>query len=155
MLLNSWLVLRLFRSLARHFPYILKVRQLTPSSRYAIACIAYLVIIWQLVVNGRASVAAKGNKASTFFTTLAGYTLLVWTAYPVIWGIADGSRILSVDGEIIAYAVLDILAKPIFGAWLLLAHSRIPETVIDLGGFWAHGLSSEGRIRVGDDDEGA
>jgi bacteriorhodopsin len=72
-----------------------------------------------------------------------------------IWGIADGSRILSVDGEIIAYAVLDVLAKPIFGAWLLLTQSRIPETNIDLGGFWTHGLSSEGRIRVGEDDEGA
>jgi bacteriorhodopsin len=72
-----------------------------------------------------------------------------------IWGVADGSQILSVDGEIIAYAVLDVLAKPIFGAWLLIAQSRIPETNIDLAGFWTHGLSSEGRIRVGEDDEGA
>lgn len=72
-----------------------------------------------------------------------------------IWGVAEGSRILSVDGEIIAYAVLDVLAKPIFGAWLLITQSRIPETCIDLGGFWTHGLSSEGRIRVGEDDEGA
>ena len=62
---------------------------------------------------------------------------------------------MNVDEEIIAYAVLDILAKPIFGAWLLFTHISIPETNVDIGGFWAHGLDQEGAIRVGDDEEGA
>lgn len=62
---------------------------------------------------------------------------------------------MSIDQEIIAYAVLDVLAKPIFGAWLLFTHAKMPETNVDIGGYWAHGLSSEGSIRVGDDDEGA
>merc|ERR1712080_748633 len=84
---------------------------------YAIACIAYLVVIWQLV--------------------------------------AHGSRNMNVDQEIIAYAVLDILAKPVFGAWLLFTHQSIPETNVDLGGFWSEGLGQQGAIRVGDDDEGA
>lgn len=61
---------------------------------------------------------------------------------------------MSVDQEIIAYAVLDVLAKPVFGAWLLFTHASIPETNVELGGFWAHGLSSEGAIRI-EDDEGA
>ncbi|KAF1958914.1 family A G protein-coupled receptor-like protein [Byssothecium circinans] len=119
---------------------------------YAIACIAYLVVIWHLAVNGRAQAQAKSQKVSSFFAAIAGYTLIVWTAYPIIWGVADGSRRLSVDGEIIAYAVLDILAKPIFGIWLLLTHARIPETNIDLGGFWSYGLGGEGSVRLGDDD---
>lgn len=59
------------------------------------------------------------------------------------------------DEEIIAYAVLDILAKPVFGAWLLFTHASMPEAQVDVGGFWAHGLGGEGSIRVGDDDEGA
>ncbi|KAI7076244.1 hypothetical protein KC327_g3764, partial [Hortaea werneckii] len=54
-----------------------------------------------------------------------------------------------------AYAILDILAKPIFGAWLLFTHQSMPECNVDLGGFWSQGLSGEGQIRVGDDDEGA
>ena len=62
---------------------------------------------------------------------------------------------MDVNEEIIAYAVLDILAKPIFGAWLLLTHMNMPETNIELGGFWSQGLGAEGQIRVGDDDEGA
>ncbi|KAF2102569.1 family A G protein-coupled receptor-like protein [Rhizodiscina lignyota] len=122
---------------------------------YAIACIAYLVIIFQLVLNGRTASLAKGSNVSKFFISIAAFTLIVWTAYPVIWGVADGGRHISVDGEIIAYAVLDILAKPIFGIWLLVTHSRMPETNVELGGFWSQGLASEGRIRIGDDDEGA
>jgi bacteriorhodopsin len=122
---------------------------------YAIACIAYLVIIWQLVFNGRATAMAKGGKVGNFFAAIGGFTLIIWTVYPIIWGIADGSRNMNVDEEIIAYAVLDILAKPIFGAWLLFTHMSMPETNVELSGFWSQGLGREGAIRVGDDDEGA
>ena len=45
-----------------------------------------------------------------------------------VWGIADGARKLSVDGEIIAYAVLDVLAKPVFGFWLLFTHDAMAST---------------------------
>ena len=62
---------------------------------------------------------------------------------------------MDVNEEIISYAVLDILAKPVFGAWLLFTHQSMSETNIDIGGFWSHGASGEGAIRVGDDDEGA
>lgn len=59
---------------------------------------------------------------------------------------------MNVDSEVIAYAVLDVLAKPVFGAWLLWTHSSLPETNVELGGFWAHGLNREGTLRLGDDD---
>lgn len=69
-----------------------------------------------------------------------------------VWGVADGARKASVDTEIVLYAILDILAKPVFGLWLLLSHRRIPETNIEVGGYWSHGLSAEGRIRLNDDE---
>jgi len=122
---------------------------------YTIACIAFLVVIWNLAVNGRAGVRNKHNDVAKFYGAISGYTILVWLAYPIIWAVADGARLLSVNQEIIAYAVLDILAKPVFGIWLLVTHAKLPETNIELGGFWAHGVASDGRIRVGDDDEGA
>jgi len=118
---------------------------------YTIACIAYLVVIWHLAIHGRAQAAAKSDKVASFFFAIAGFTLVVWTAYPIVWGIADGSRKMSVDSEIIAYAVLDVLAKPIFGLWLLFTHAKMPETNVDLGGFWANGLGGEGSLRLGDD----
>jgi bacteriorhodopsin len=71
-----------------------------------------------------------------------------------IWGITEGGRHLSVNGEIIAYAVLDVLAKPVFGLWLLMTHAKTPETNVGLGGFWANGLNREGVLRL-DEEEGA
>ncbi|MCJ1293975.1 hypothetical protein MMC34_005532 [Xylographa carneopallida] len=122
---------------------------------YAMACIAYLVVIYQLAVHGRAMAISKDSKTGTFFQAIGAFTLVLWTAYPIVWGIADGSRNINVDAEIISYAVLDVLAKPVFGFWLLFTHDAMPETSVSLEGFWAHGLGKEGSLRVGDDDEGA
>merc|ERR1712225_190309 len=117
---------------------------------YTIACIAYLVIVYQLAVPGRRAVAAKSNSTAKLFASIGGFTLILWTLYPVVWGIGDGARKWSVDAEIIAYAVLDVLAKPVFGFWLLFAHAKNASAI---DGFWAHGLNNEGSLRVGDDDE--
>jgi len=122
---------------------------------YAIACLAYLVVIYQLAYHGRAVALTKDRKTATFFQAIAGFTLILWTVYPIIWGVADGSRNVTVDAEIIAYAVLDVLAKPVFGFWLLFTHDAMTESSLSLEGFWAHGLTKDGAIRVGDDDEGA
>ena len=50
---------------------------------YAIACIAYLVIIYQLAIHGRATALAKDSKTGTFFSAIGGFTLILWTVYPV------------------------------------------------------------------------
>lgn len=50
---------------------------------YAMACLAYLVIIYQLAVYGRQQAMAKDNKTGTFFTAIAGFTLVLWTMYPM------------------------------------------------------------------------
>lgn len=50
---------------------------------YAIACIAYLVVIWQLVLYGRPAAAAKGGKVGNFFAAIGGFTLILWTIYPM------------------------------------------------------------------------
>jgi bacteriorhodopsin len=56
---------------------------------------------------------------------------------------------MSVDAEIISYAVLDVLAKGVFGFWLLLAHRRVKETNVEVNGYWSEGLTAgEGRIRL-------
>lgn len=50
---------------------------------YAIACIAYLVVIYQLGFNGRHVVQGKDSKTATFFGSIAGFTLILWTVYPM------------------------------------------------------------------------
>lgn len=115
---------------------------------YAMSCAAYLVIVFQLVVSGRQAVASKDNKTANLFASIGGFTLILWTLYPVVWGFGDGSRKWSVDVEIIAYAILDVMAKPVFGFWLLFAHGK---AVSSIEGFWANGLSNEGSVRLDDE----
>ena len=50
---------------------------------YAMGCLAYLVVIYQLAVHGRAQAMAKDNKTGSFFTAIAGFTLVLWTIYPM------------------------------------------------------------------------
>jgi bacteriorhodopsin len=58
----------------------------------------------------------------------------------------------SVDTAVIIYAVLDVLSKVGFGLWLLTSQRQVPETNINVDGYWSHGLASEGTIRIGDED---
>ncbi|KAI9799894.1 MAG: hypothetical protein M1833_003816 [Piccolia ochrophora] len=123
---------------------------------YAIACIAFLVVIFVLAVTGRRTVAARDSKVSTFFASISLFTLVIWTIYPIVWGLGEGAQVIGVDAEIVAYAILDILAKPVFGFWLLLTHDRVASTNVHLEGAWSNGFGKhEGALRVGDDDEGA
>ncbi|KAI1614446.1 bacteriorhodopsin [Exophiala viscosa] len=116
-------------------------------------CIAYLVIIYQLAYNGRTAVEGKDSKTKTFYASIAGFTLILWTIYPIIFGLSEGGHVINVDQEIVAYAVLDILAKPVFGFWLLFTHDSMSSTSPSLEGFWSQGFGSQGTLRVGDDDE--
>lgn len=50
---------------------------------YAIACIAYLVVIWHLAIHGRAMALSRSSKVSNLFGSLALFTLILWTAYPM------------------------------------------------------------------------
>lgn len=121
---------------------------------YAMSCAAYLVIIYNLVIGARRTSAARSEEVGKFFTSIAIYTLVLWTLYPVVWGICDGARKISVDAEVVSYAVLDVLAKAAFGFWLLIAHQRLPASHVTLHGVWSHGFSSsEGALRVGDDED--
>lgn len=119
---------------------------------YAIACVSYLTVIYQLAYKGRKAVANKDNRTRSFFGALSLFSLILWTVYPIVWGFAQGARIASVDGEIIVYAVLDLLTKPVFGLWLLLTHdSDAVRSTPSLDGFWTEGLLTDGSIRVGEE----
>ncbi|KAK0713389.1 hypothetical protein B0T26DRAFT_363760 [Lasiosphaeria miniovina] len=119
---------------------------------YAIGCVSYLFVIWHVGLHGSRTVSAKGSAVTRLFSSLAIFSLLLWTTYPIVWGIADGAHKTSVDTEIMIYSVLDVLAKPVFGLWLLISHRALADTKIDIGGYWSHGLASQGRIRIGDDE---
>jgi len=119
---------------------------------YVIGWVSFATIIWNLATSARATAQRRGTQK--LFVPLAVYTVVIWCAYPFIWAFAEGSHRMSPDSEVLAYAILDILAKPVFGFWLLIAHGRLPASTVNLGGVWSEGFGSqEGTLRVGDDDD--
>jgi bacteriorhodopsin len=50
---------------------------------YTIACFAYLVVIWHVSVHGQRMVRAKGGDTIKLFSSLAVFTFVLWTAYPM------------------------------------------------------------------------
>lgn len=50
---------------------------------YAIAVIAYLVVVYQLAINGRNIASTKDSKTATFYAAIGGFTLILWTLYPM------------------------------------------------------------------------
>ncbi|KAJ6264684.1 hypothetical protein Dda_0833 [Drechslerella dactyloides] len=116
---------------------------------YVMSWLAFLAVAWNLVGNARATAQRRG--VQKVYNPLAIYTIAVWTGYLIIWGVSDLSRKLSPDGEVIAYGILDILAKPIFGLWLLFSYRKSSDAEVHVDGAWAEGFGQrEGLLRVGD-----
>jgi len=119
---------------------------------FTISVLAYVFVIWHVALHGSKTARAKGDKIAKIFGGLAAYEFVLWTLYPIVWALAEGVHKASVDTGIVVYAVLDVLAKVGFGAWLLTLQRKTPEVNVDLDGYWSTGLGSEGRIRIGDPD---
>ncbi|KAK3305980.1 uncharacterized protein B0T15DRAFT_533967 [Chaetomium strumarium] len=119
---------------------------------FAISALSYLFVVWHVALNGMRSVSNKTARVKKLWASLATYVLVLWAAYPIVWGITTLARRTNVDTEIIIFAILDALALPVFGLWLLISHRAIAETNLDLGGYWSQGVPAEGRIRIGEDE---
>lgn len=50
---------------------------------YTIACLAYIVVLYKLIVSGRATARAKGGKVANFYNAIGGFTIILWTIYPM------------------------------------------------------------------------
>ena len=48
---------------------------------------------------------------------------MAWFCYPIVWIVSEGTGTLSVDGEVIIYAVLDIIAKALLGFFIITSRS--------------------------------
>ncbi|EGE00757.1 hypothetical protein TESG_08050 [Trichophyton tonsurans CBS 112818] len=119
---------------------------------FVISCLAYLTIVYQTGFQGRRASLAKDQQARNFYTSIAGFSLAVLLVYPIIWAISNNARKMSIDAEIIVFAILDILLQGVFGYWLIASYNTIRSISVTLDGFWANGVNGEGNIRVGENE---
>lgn len=92
---------------------------------------ALFFISYQLLIDGRRHATALGGAPQKAYNLCGVWLIFLWFLYPIAWGLSEGGNVIHPDGESIFYGILDILAKPVFGALLIWGHRNI--TPADLG----------------------
>jgi len=91
--------------------------------------LAFIPIIWYLqnpnglkvfISQARATDGAELNdRKANLFGKVAYITAVFWCGYPLVWILAEGRGVISVDMECILYTILDVCSKCVFGFIIL------------------------------------
>ncbi|KAL8971562.1 MAG: hypothetical protein Q9183_000996 [Haloplaca sp. 2 TL-2023] len=92
---------------------------------FVFGCVAFLWVAWTVTVTARQYASALGRDVSKTYTICGVWTIFLWFLYPIAWGLCEGGNVISADAEAYFYGVLDLMAKPVFGALLLWGHRNI------------------------------
>lgn len=111
---------------------------------FTVSCIAFAWVLFQLITSGRSTAFLRSPKVGGLYNQISLALVVVWTLYPVAFALCEGTGKLNPDKEILFFAILDVIAKPIWGAWLLLAtpdegHVLVPESLCAPAGTPASG----------------
>lgn len=99
---------------------------------FVFATVALFGIAFNVVSVGLKHASILGADIKRTFLICGVWTISLWFLYPIAWGVAEGGNVIGADGEAIFYGILDILAKPVFGALLLWGHRNIDPAVLGL-----------------------
>ncbi|KAI4183702.1 MAG: hypothetical protein LQ346_006253 [Caloplaca aetnensis] len=99
---------------------------------FAFGCAAFLWVAFTVVVSARRYASVLGSDISRTYTICGAWTIFLWFLYPIAWGLCEGGNVISPDSEGIFYGVLDLMAKPVFGALLLWGHRNIEPSRLGL-----------------------
>lgn len=99
---------------------------------FAFGCAALIWIVYILVWEARKHANAMGKDVGRAFLICGSLTAFLWTLYPIAWGLCEGANVISPDSEAVFYGILDLLAKPLFGALLIWGHRGIDPARLGL-----------------------
>lgn len=106
---------------------------------FVFGSVALVYIVYVLVWEARKHANGVSSDAGKTFLYCGSLTAFLWILYPVAWGVSEGGNIIAPDSEAVFYGILDMLAKPVFGALLIWGHRNISPaqlglTIHDYGG---------------------
>lgn len=99
---------------------------------FAFGCAALAWIVYLLVWEARKHANAVSTDAGRAFLYCGSLTAFLWILYPIAWGLCEGGNVIAPDSEAVFYGILDMLAKPGFGALLLWGHRNIDPASLGL-----------------------
>ena len=86
---------------------------------------AFFWVAWTVTWTARQHAAAIGSDVGRTYLICGVWTIFLWFLYPIAWGLSEGGNVISPDSEAVFYGILDLMAKPVFGALLLWGHRNI------------------------------
>jgi len=91
---------------------------------FGMGCLAFLPIFYLVAVHYRKFLNDHTKRA---YTVQSFWLISLWLVYPIAWGLTDGGYVISVDYEHLWFAILDVLAKCVFGAFTVFVfRSALP-----------------------------
>jgi len=96
---------------------------------WLISTIAMIIVLYFLATSLRSAAKARSEDVQSTFNTLTALTLVLWTAYPILWIIGtEGAGVVGLGVETLAFMVLDVSAKVGFGLILLRSRAIMGDT---------------------------
>jgi bacteriorhodopsin len=89
----------------------------------------FMPILYFLTLGLNDKADQTGAAAAAVFKKVALLTAVSWSAYPAVWVFGEGAGLISADNECIAYTLLDITAKSVFGFLIISARDGIEEAL--------------------------
>ncbi|RFU33305.1 hypothetical protein B7463_g3022, partial [Scytalidium lignicola] len=71
---------------------------------FAMTIIAYLVILYQLVLPAHRAVLTRDSTTIKIYVSLGIFAFILWTLYPILWALGDRTGKWGVDIGVIAFA---------------------------------------------------
>lgn len=99
---------------------------------FTFGCVALAYIVFILAWDARKHASLLGKDVGRAFLYCGSLTAFLWILYPVAWGVCEGGNIIAPDSEAVFYGILDVLAKPVFGALLIWGHRGIDPARLGL-----------------------
>ncbi|KAL8790317.1 MAG: hypothetical protein Q9213_000669 [Squamulea squamosa] len=99
---------------------------------FAFGMAAFLYVAWTVTWTARKHAISLGTDVSRTYMICGVWTIFLWFLYPIAWGLSEGGNVIAPDSEAIFYGILDIMAKPVFGALLLWGHRNIDPARLGL-----------------------
>ncbi|WP_136716467.1 bacteriorhodopsin [Halorientalis salina] len=99
---------------------------------WGISSAFFLVLLYVLVSRLSAQAATQPGDVGDLFGTLRNLTILLWTAYPIVWLIGtEGLALVPLYWETAAFMVLDVTAKVGFGFLLLRSRGTLEASRVE------------------------
>lgn len=90
---------------------------------FIIGCLCFVHVV-QTLLKYR-NVGKYGEVTRALYNKVAMLTIVLWTFYPIVWVVAEGTRLVSASLEACLYMIMDVTSKCVFGFMIVNARSAL------------------------------